>query len=178
MFLSLQEVLQNYAFCDVTKLQKMQGCHWYEVKRIKLLFANKGNCRKRFGAPLYYLKYSSCYFFTKTDFKQYFKQFFKLNWGTISGNCKHKSSEKKQSFGSEDKVPIPPLNYLRFLFFFRKIATFVTFKGDQTIFKAIWKKIPVPLTLKKTLVFLKFYSSEFYANFFVTVWCMWYLTIL
>ena len=35
---------------------EMHGCQWYEVQRIKNILANKGNCGKRFGAPLYYLK--------------------------------------------------------------------------------------------------------------------------
>ena len=35
---------------------KMRGCQWYVVERINCIFANKGNCETRFGAPLYYLK--------------------------------------------------------------------------------------------------------------------------
>ena len=28
-----------------------QGCQWYGVKRIKSIFADKGNCETRFEAP-------------------------------------------------------------------------------------------------------------------------------
>ena len=44
---------------------------WYEDKRIKYIFADKGNSGTRLGAPLYYLKYSSLFFFNKTDFEQF-----------------------------------------------------------------------------------------------------------
>ena len=41
----------------------------YEFKRIKSIFADKGNNGTRFGAPLCYLK--QLHFFNKTDLEQY-----------------------------------------------------------------------------------------------------------
>ena len=64
----------------------MQGCQWYEGKRIKPIFVGKGNSGQRFGAPCYYLKYSS-HFFNKTDLEQYlFKAHIRINCSDSSGS--------------------------------------------------------------------------------------------
>ena len=64
----------------------MQGCQWYKGKRIKSIFVDKGNSGLRFGAPRYYLKYSS-HFFNKTDLEQYlFKARIRINCSDSSGS--------------------------------------------------------------------------------------------
>ena len=44
-FLSLREILQNHAFCDVTKLRNtVPDCQWYGVKEIKSYFRQREDC--------------------------------------------------------------------------------------------------------------------------------------
>ena len=58
----LQEILRSHPFLTSRKF-KAQGCKWYGNKRIKYIFANKGNCGARLGAPFY--------FFNKPDLERY-----------------------------------------------------------------------------------------------------------
>ena len=57
MFDILQEILPSHPFLMSQKLET-QGCQLYGVKRIKSIFAVKGNNETRFGAqaPFSYLK--------------------------------------------------------------------------------------------------------------------------
>ena len=66
----MQEFLQNYAFCDVTKLQNA-GLPMVRSQTIKSrrLLANKGIVEK--GLGYLFITSSSSHFFNKTDFEQY-----------------------------------------------------------------------------------------------------------
>ena len=50
--LNLREILQNHAFCDVTKLRNAE-LNGTESNGINRIFANMENCGNRFGARLY-----------------------------------------------------------------------------------------------------------------------------
>ena len=69
---------------------EMQGFQWYtESNGLERILANKGNCGKRFGVSLCYLKWS--HFFNKTYFEQYLFKDSQNNF------CKHKESGKKRN---------------------------------------------------------------------------------
>ena len=50
--LSLREILQNHAFCDVTKLRNAE-LNGTESNGLNRIFANMENCGKRLGASPY-----------------------------------------------------------------------------------------------------------------------------
>ena len=68
-FLTLRKFLQNYAFCDVTKLRNAGLPTVIESIGLNRIFANKGNREKRFGHL--FITSSCSHFFNKTDFEQY-----------------------------------------------------------------------------------------------------------
>ena len=54
-FSIFQEILQSHSFLMLLQFET-QGCHWYAIKRIKSIFADKGNIGAKCDAPLHYPK--------------------------------------------------------------------------------------------------------------------------
>ena len=54
----LQEIFQTHPFL-MSRNFETHDCQCYGVKRITSIFVGNGNSVRKFGAPLYYLKYIS-----------------------------------------------------------------------------------------------------------------------